>query len=127
LGCQQCSLRKSGKTTVLQETILVIKDSFSKPEKESLMPTPKQPLSLPPEISPHIRELFDKLLVIARDHRTTQLVDYLCDLRLELFWVADELAELDFDAFAFLHALADDGDNDDGDNDCDGPEPAGVH
>jgi hypothetical protein len=103
------------------------------------MPTHKQPLTLPPEISPHIRELFEKLLVIARDHRTSQLVDYLCDLRSELFWVADELAELDFDAFAFLHALADDdndneddawddddGDDDDGD-DSDGPEPAAVH
>jgi hypothetical protein len=94
------------------------------------MPTPKQPLSLPPEISPHIRELFDKLLVIAQDHRTTQLVDYLCDLRTEMLWVADELAALDFDAFDFLDGLAendeDDGEDDD-DWDNDGPEPAGVH
>lgn len=93
------------------------------------MPAPKKPLSLPPQMSPHIREFFDKLVGIAQDHRKTLLVDYLCDLREELFWVVDELAELDFDAFAFLHELAA-YDNDDGDDDGDeslGPHPVGVH
>lgn len=90
-------------------------------------PLPKQPLTLPLEISPHIRELFDKLVVIAKDHRTTQLVDYLCDLRTELFWVVDELAALDFDAFDFLEGLASNDDDYGDDDDNDGPEPAGVH
>jgi hypothetical protein len=69
-----------------------------------------------------VQQLIEQLQVIARDQRTMLLVDYLCDLRLELFWVADELAKLDFDAFAFLHELAD-ADADDDEDDDDGLDP----
>lgn len=94
------------------------------------MPPSKLPLTLPPQISPHIREFFEKLLIIAKDYRTQQLVDYLCDLRMEMRWVLNELEELDFDAAGFLELLdeddneEDDGDDDDGDDD--GDEPLGT-
>lgn len=96
-------------------------------------PSPRQPLTLPPGISPHIREFFDKMLVVAKDHRTTQLVDYLCDLREEMLWVADELVALDFDAYDFLIGLdeqddkGDDRSDDDDADDGDAPGPESVH
>lgn len=105
-----------------------------KPLSARQVPSPRQPLTLPPGISPHIREFFDKMLVVAKDHRTTQLVDYLCDLREEMLWVADELIALDFDAYDFLIGLdahdddgGDGGSDDDDADEGDAPGPESVH
>ena len=79
------------------------------------MPSPKQPLSLPSEISPHLRALFDKLLVIAKDHRTMQLVDYLDELLREFHLTCAELEALDFPTIPYLADIAED-DLDSGDD-----------
>lgn len=84
------------------------------PRKASPPPSKTPPLPL----SPKLAGLQAMLNELAKTERTTQLVDYLYDLRREMLWVADRLAELDFDAFAFLSGL-DEADDDDGDDhDC---------
>ena len=65
--------------------------------------------------------LIKHLLEMERDHRTTLLVDTLCDLRDEMLAVIEQLAELDFDAFEFFDALDDD------DDDADDHGSAAVH
>ena len=65
--------------------------------------------------------LIKHLLEMERDHRTTLLVDTLCDLRDEMLAVIEQLAELDFDAFEFLDALNND------DDDADDHGSAAVH
>ncbi len=77
------------------------------------MPTPRHPLKLPPQFSPGMADLFERLQVIAQDQRMTLLVDYLGELRAEFDAVAAELAEHGFCAPCYLSAL-DDGD----DHDC---------
>lgn len=93
------------------------------------MPAPKlPPRKAPPlapkapvlPLSPKLAGLQAMLDELAKTERTTQLVDYLYDLRREMLWVADRLAELDFDAFEFLSGL-DEADDDDSDDD-DSPE-----
>jgi hypothetical protein len=82
------------------------------PPRKAPPSAPKTP-TLP--LSPHLAGLQAMLNELAKSERTTQLVDYLYDLRREMLWVADRLAELDFDAFAFLSELDDE---DDDDHDC---------
>ena len=92
------------------------------------MPAPKLPPRKAPPVapeapvlplSPKLAGLQAMLNELAKTERTTQLVDYLYDLRREMLWVADRLAELDFDAFAFLSELDNEVDDDDGDeHDC---------
>ena len=82
------------------------------PPRKAPPPVPKTP-SL--HLSPKLAGLQAMLNELAKTERTTQLVDYLHDLRREMLWVADRLAELDFDAFAFLSELDDE---DDDEHDC---------
>lgn len=88
------------------------------------MPAPKLPPRKAPPVapkapvlplSPKLAGLQAMINELAKSERMDQLVDYLCDLRREMLWVADRLAELNFDAFAFLSELDDE---DDDEHDC---------
>lgn len=82
---------------------------MSRPQRtppRSARPAPSLPLS--PQLSA-IQSLLEEM---AKDERTGRLVDYLCDLRGEMLWVAAALAELDFDAHEFLRMVGGKGDED---------------
>lgn len=76
-------------------------------------PSPAKTPTIP--LSPKLAGLQAMINELAKSERMDQLVDYLCDLRREMLWVADRLAELNFDAFAFLSELDDE---DDDEHDC---------
>jgi hypothetical protein len=83
------------------------------------MPPPKLPPRSMPQtpipLSPKLAGLQAMLDELAKTERTERLVDYLYDLRREMFWVMDELAELDFDALELLAGIDDEEDDDDDD------------
>ena len=81
------------------------------------MPPPKLPPRKAPQppvpLSPKLAGLQAMLNELAKSERTTQLVDYLHDLRQEFDWAATELKTLGFCAPCYFSML-DDGD----DHDC---------
>ena len=81
------------------------------------MPPPKNPPRTVPQkplpLSPKLAGLQAMLNELAKTERTTQLVDYLHDLRQEFDWAAAELKTLGFCAPCYFSIL-DDGD----DHDC---------
>ena len=75
--------------------------------------TPRKAPQTPLPLSPKLAGLQAMLNELAKTERTERLVDYLYDLRREMLWVMDELAELDFDALELLAGIDDEEDDDD--------------